>query len=139
MRITAPISAGELVDKLTILRVKLARLSLETQKANVRQELALLQAIAERELAQTPIPAPLVEELEAVNAALWDIEEGKRACERRWDFGRRFVHLARRVYRMNDRRAALKRVINELAQSDIVEEKSHFVPPGSLSGATVAE
>jgi hypothetical protein len=63
--------------------------------------------------------------LEAVNAALWDIEEGKRDCERRKDFGPAFVDLARKVYIENDRRAALKRRINEAAGSDLVEEKSY--------------
>ena len=66
-----------------------------------------------------------IAELAEVNIALWDIEDGKRDCERRGDFGDRFVQLARSVYVENDRRAAIKRAINEAAGSDIVEEKSY--------------
>jgi hypothetical protein len=67
----------------------------------------------------------LTAELLAVNAALWDIEDGKRDCERRQDFGPAFIALARSVYIENDRRAAMKRRINDLTGSDIVEEKSY--------------
>ncbi len=124
MPILIPVSAGELVDKLTILRVKAARIDV-AKRRNVEKELKLLEAVAEGALAGTPGLAPLVAELEAVNAALWDIEEGKRDCERRQDFGDAFVALARKVYIENDRRAAIKRRINAAAGSDLVEEKSY--------------
>jgi hypothetical protein len=124
MAILTPISAGELVDKLTILRVKAERIAPEKQ-ANVRRELSLLEAVARREIPQDEHIAALTAELMAVNAALWDIEDGKRDCERRGDFGPGFVELARAVYRENDRRAAIKRVINEAVGSEIVEEKSY--------------
>lgn len=125
MSILAPISAGELVDKITILRVKAERIGEPAKEANVRKELALLEATAREHLPDTAEIARLTEELTAVNAALWDIEDGKRDCERRQDFGESFVALARRVYIDNDRRAAIKRAINEAAGSDIVEEKSY--------------
>ncbi len=125
MSILAPISAGELVNKITILRVKAERIGDPAKEANVRKELALLEATAREHLPDTTEIARLTEELTAVNAALWDIEDGKRDCERRQDFGEGFVALARRVYIDNDRRAALKRAINEAAGSDIVEEKSY--------------
>jgi hypothetical protein len=125
MSILAPISAGELVDKITILRVKAERIGDPAKEANVRKELALLEATAREHLPDTAEIARLTDELTAVNAALWDIEDGKRDCERRQDFGEGFVALARRVYIDNDRRAALKRAINEAAGSDIVEEKSY--------------
>ncbi len=125
MSILAPISAGELVDKITILRVKAERIGDPAKEANVRKELALLEATAREHLPDTAEIARLTAELTAVNAALWDIEDGKRDCERRQDFGSDFVALARRVYIDNDRRAALKRAINEAAGSDIVEEKSY--------------
>jgi len=96
MSILAPISAGELIDKITILRVKAQRIGDPAKEANVRKELALLEAT-----------------------------DAERHCERRQDFGPDFVALARRVYIDNDRRAALKRAINEAAGSDIVEEKSY--------------
>ena len=124
MAIMAPISAGELVDKLTILRVKAERIDAGKQ-ANVRRELALLEEIAARELSAHPDLERLTAELTQVNAALWDIEEGKRDCERRGVFGPEFVALARAVYRENDRRAAIKRTINAACGSDIIEEKSY--------------
>ena len=125
MSIMAPISAGELVDKITILRVKAARIGDAAKEANVRKELALLEAIADEALPKTPQMERLTAELAQVNSALCDIEDGKRDCERRGDFGDRFVQLARSVYVENDRRAAIKRAINEAAGSDIVEEKSY--------------
>jgi hypothetical protein len=125
MSIMAPISAGELVDKITILRVKAARIGDPAKEANVRKELAMLETLAESALPATPEIERLTVELAEVNGALWDIEDGKRDCERRQDFGPRFVGLARSVYIENDRRAAIKRAINEAAGSDIVEEKSY--------------
>jgi hypothetical protein len=67
----------------------------------------------------------LIAQLTEINAALWDIEDGKRDCERRQDFGPKFIELARRVYIDNDRRSAVKRQINTLVGSEIVEEKSY--------------
>ncbi|MGH1556655.1 DUF6165 family protein [Caulobacter segnis] len=125
MSILAPISAGELVDKITILRVKAQRIGDPAKEANVRKELVLLEATAREHLPDNAEIDRLTEELTTVNAALWDVEDGKRDCERRQDFGPDFVALARRVYIDNDRRAALKRAINEAAGSDIVEEKSY--------------
>ena len=125
MTIMAPISAGELVDKITILRVKAQRIGDAAKAANVRKELAMLEAIADGALPETPELVRLTAELAQVNAALWDIEDAKRDCERRQDFGERFVGLARSVYVENDRRAAIKRAINEAVGSEIVEEKSY--------------
>lgn len=125
MAIMAPISAGELLDKITILRVKAERIGDPAKEANVRKELEMLEAIAAEALANEAALAGLTAELQAVNAALWDIEDGKRDCERRQDFGARFVSLARSVYIENDRRAAIKRSINLAAGSEIVEEKSY--------------
>ena len=125
MSILAPISAGELVDKITILRVKAERIGDATKEANVRKELALLEGIAAEALTPSAELDRLTAELTEINAALWNIEDGKRACERSQDFGPEFVALARRVYMDNDKRAAVKRQINALAGSDIVEEKSY--------------
>jgi hypothetical protein len=122
--IMIPVSAGELIDKITILRVKAARIE-AAKRANVEKELSLLEAVAAEALSSAPGLDALAAELEAVNAALWDVEEGKRDCERRQDFGEAFVALARRVYKENDRRAAIKRRINEAAGSELVEEKSY--------------
>jgi hypothetical protein len=125
MPILAPISAGELIDKITILRVKAQRIDDPAKEANVRAELALLEATAAEALRPSPELERLTGELTEINAALWDIEDGKRDCERRQDFGPGFVALARRVYLDNDRRAAVKRSINMLVGSEIVEEKSY--------------
>jgi Family of unknown function (DUF6165) len=124
MSILIPVSAGELVDKITILRVKAERID-AAKVANVRKELALLEAVAADALPKSDEIADLTAQLAAVNAALWDVEEGKRDCERRADFGPGFVALARSVYVENDRRAAIKRAINTAVGSDIVEEKSY--------------
>jgi hypothetical protein len=125
MPILAPISAGELIDKITILRVKAQRIGDPAKEANVRKELALLEATALVHIPPTAEMDRLTVQLMAVNAALWDVEDGKRDCERRQDFGPDFVALARRVYIENDQRAAIKRAINAAAGSDIVEEKSY--------------
>jgi hypothetical protein len=125
MPILAPISAGELIDKITILRVKAERIGDVAKEANVRKELALLEATAAEHLPASAELDQLTAELTTVNATLWDIEDGKRDCERRQDFGPAFVALARRVYIDNDERAALKRAINTAAGSEIVEEKSY--------------
>ena len=124
MPILAPISAGELVDKITILEVKADRID-PARRANVLHELSLLRA-----LAADVLPAgieTLTAQLRTVNAGLWDVEDGKRECERRGDFGPAFVELARRVYRENDRRASIKRAINDAVGSEVVEEKSYGV------------
>ena len=123
---TVPVSIGEVVDKLTILEIKSERLSDPGRLANVREELRLLGAAF---AAQFPDPDPrfgeLVAALKSVNGALWEIEDDIRDCEREKDFGDRFVQLARSVYRTNDERAALKREINVLLGSKLIEEKSY--------------
>jgi hypothetical protein len=118
------VSPGELIDKITILEIKLARLADAAALANVRREYDAL----ERERARLPASAELARlasELKAVNETLWVIEDDIRDCERAKDFGAAFVELARAVYRNNDRRAALKREINLLLGSAIIEEKSY--------------
>jgi hypothetical protein len=125
MTILAPISAGELVDKITILRVKAERIGDPTKRANVVKELGLLEAIAADALPISASLAAMTSQLTAVNAALWDIEDAIRDCERRQDFGAEFVRLARAVYFENDRRAAIKRAINDETGSELVEEKSY--------------
>ncbi len=125
MNIQVPVSAGELVDKITILRVKAERIGDAAKAANVRRELALLEAAARDHLADTPDLRRLTDELTRINARLWDIEEGKRDCERRQEFGPDFIALARSVYVENDQRARVKREINLLTGSALVEEKSY--------------
>lgn len=118
------VSAGELIDRITILELK--REKLETS-ASVRIVSELGAACAERERAfqQSERLADLTEQLRQINRVLWDVEEALRGCERAGSFGEHFVELARTVYKSNDRRAAIKRRIDECVGSEIVEYKSH--------------
>jgi hypothetical protein len=123
--ILVPISPGELLDKVTILRIKAERMTDPVKLANVRLELDLL----ERTWAATPHAsvdlAADIGALQAVNERLWDIEDDIREKERAQDFGPGFVELARSVYFENDERAAIKKRINTRLGSRIVEEKSY--------------
>jgi hypothetical protein len=119
------IAPGELIDKITILEIKRARIADDAKLAHVRAELAALEAARDRALAPSDELARLTAELRAVNEALWQVEDDLRACERAADFGPRFVELARSVYRRNDERAALKRQINELLGAAFSEQKSY--------------
>jgi tetratricopeptide (TPR) repeat protein len=123
--ISTPCSLGELIDKITILRIKAERIREEDKLGNVRRELGLLERLAGEQGRSAPPIDFLADKLAAVNARLWDIEDAIRACERAGDFGPRFVALARSVYRENDVRAVLKRAINTLANSALIEEKSY--------------
>jgi hypothetical protein len=123
--ILVPVSPGELIDKITILRIKAARIGDAQKRANVATELGLLEAVLARAVPAGPEIARLTEELHGVNETLWVIEDDLRDLERARDFGPRFVELARAVYITNDRRAALKKAINTALGSRIVEEKSY--------------
>lgn len=128
MLVRVPVSFGELLDKVSILRIKAARIDDPAKVANVRRELEALDA----ELAALDLEEGLVEgllaELEEVNGRLWEIEDDIRRCEARRDFGEEFVRLARAVYRTNDLRAKIKRRANEATGSELVEEKSYVDP-----------
>jgi hypothetical protein len=124
-RIEVPISVGELVDKVTILSIKSEKIADADKRANIGREFAALEGVLKPLLATSPALAALQAELRTINEALWQIEDDIRDCERRRDFGERFITLARSVYQTNDRRAAVKRQIDELMGSEIVEEKSY--------------
>jgi hypothetical protein len=123
--ITVEVAAGELLDKITILEIKEAKFTDATKLANVRAELETLRAARDANLPATPEIERAVDGLREVNRYLWEIEDEIRAHERQQDFGARFVELARAVYKTNDRRAALKREINDLTGSRLKEEKSY--------------
>ena len=120
--ILAPVSLGELIDKITILEIKAERLQ-GPALVNVGRELAGLREICERH--QLTIDQDLIDQLRQTNGQLWEIEDAIREQERRQDFGEAFVALARAVYHQNDRRAALKRRINTATGSALIEEKSY--------------
>jgi len=122
--IEVPVSWGELVDKITILQIKSDRMQDEQKLANVRKELLLLSdKLGDK--AEIADVKRLTGELYAVNAALWDIEDDIRDCENAGDFGEKFISLARSVYITNDKRADLKREVNAVLGSGLVEEKSY--------------
>jgi Family of unknown function (DUF6165) len=124
-RIEVPISVGELVDKVTILAIKSEKIADAGKRANINRELDALRGVLAPLLAATSNLASLQAELRTINETLWQIEDDIRDCERNRDFGERFITLARSVYQTNDRRAAVKRQIDELMGSEIVEEKSY--------------
>lgn len=119
-----PVSWGELLDKITILEIKRARMADPAARANVAREYGLLSTIGGRVMRQGDI-VPLLRRLKAVNEDLWEIEDAIREEEANAAFGERFVRLARSVYARNDERAALKRAINVALGSALVEEKSY--------------
>lgn len=123
--ILVEISPGELLDKITILEIKSERMTDAVQVKNVQLELAILSRTRQESLPASPQLKELETQLKAVNQRLWDIEDEIRMCERQQDFGQRFITLARAIYQENDRRAALKKAVNQLLQSRIVEEKSY--------------
>ncbi len=125
MSIMVEIAAGELIDKITILEIKLEHIREPAKRANIRREYQLLIDTLRREIAPSEALSRLTAALKDINAQLWRIEDAIRAQERAATFGPQFIALARSVYRSNDRRAALKREINALLNSAIVEEKSY--------------
>ncbi len=123
--IMTAIAPGELIDKITILRIKSERIADEAKLKNVRTELDILTATQKEHVPASDEMIRLEEALKTVNEALWEIEDDIRDCERQGDFGAEFIRLARAVYVTNDKRAALKKEINLLLGSTIVEEKSY--------------
>jgi hypothetical protein len=123
--ISAPVSCGELIDKLTILEIKAERIADPDKLANVRDELRLLTELWEADPASATDIGTERAELKRINEALWEIEDEIRVKERQQSFDARFIELARSVYRTNDRRAAVKRAINLKLGSRLVEEKSY--------------
>ncbi len=119
------VAPGELIDKITILMIKLERMDNPDKLANVQRELDNLRSTKENSVPGSQTLDDLTARLKQVNEALWEIEDDIRDCEAQRDFGDTFVSLARSVYRTNDERAQLKRDINILLGSQILEEKSY--------------
>ncbi|MBV8783036.1 MAG: hypothetical protein JOZ67_02505 [Gammaproteobacteria bacterium] len=123
--ILVPVSPGELLDKITILRLKVARLQEASQLANVKLELSLLERTWQESGAAAAELGAEEHALHAVNERLWDIEDRIRDKEAHHSFDRDFIELARAVYIANDERAAIKKRINQRLGSRLVEEKSY--------------
>ena len=120
-----PVSTGELFDKISILEIKRERITDPAKRANVELELKLLQEVAARLGHPDDVISLLLAELKTVNETIWDAEDLVREFERDGEFGQRFVDNARATYRNNDRRAQIKRRLNEVFGSTLMEEKSH--------------
>ena len=136
-----PVSWGELLDKITILEIKKERIGSAAARANVAKELRLLETVAAPVLRDQRLH-PLQTRLKAINQTLWEIEDAIRVKEREGDFSQDFIALSRSVYKRNDERAAVKREINFLLGSALVEEKSYahdrsafFASPGAKGRA----
>lgn len=123
--ITVEIAPGELIDKITILEIKLERIADAAKLANVRHEWDVLTAARDAHTEASEALTDLTGQLKKINETLWEIEDDIRDCERAKDFGETFIELARAVYHTNDERARVKREINELLGSALVEEKSY--------------
>lgn len=126
MIIMVPVSVGELIDKITILSIKLNRIVDPEQKKNVLNEFQQLNKIAETQLTPKVGLDVLYKQLYQINEMLWDIENAKRQHEKDYNFNQEFIELARQVYKKNDVRAKIKKEINLLMCSEIIEEKQHF-------------
>jgi len=111
------VSKGELIDKITILEIKDERMKDEEKLKNIRHELDVLQ--------KYEFESSLKEDLKQVNNTIWDLEDGIRNLEKVEDFGTDFIDKARNIYKFNDERARIKKLINLEQGSDIVEEKSY--------------
>ena len=120
--ILAPVSLGELIDKITILEIKQIHMT-GIKLKNVDKELKLLKKILQDK--NLEIDIDLINNLKEVNNNLWEIEDNIRIKERSQDFDKEFVELARSVYKENDKRASLKKEINQQYNSELVEEKSY--------------
>ena len=125
-KILAEISAGELIDKITILEIKKIKISDENKLKDVEKELASLNKTFKKFIPDPSQIKPLIDKLKSINLKLWDIENGKREAEKNKDFGEKFIDLARSVYKSNDERAKIKLEINNLLGSNIKEVKSHY-------------
>tara|TARA_E500000178_G_scaffold321734_1_gene345877 strand:+ start:332 stop:724 length:393 start_codon:yes stop_codon:yes gene_type:complete len=124
-KILAEISAGELIDKITILEIKKAKITNKEKLAEVEKELSSLNLTKENFIPDESSIKKYRSDLKEINLKLWDIEEEKRLAEKNNDFGKKFIELARNVYKFNDKRAKIKFSINRELGSNIKEIKSY--------------
>ncbi|MEL0205060.1 MAG: DUF6165 family protein [Alphaproteobacteria bacterium] len=125
MLLHVPLSVGEVLDKVTILEIKSERIDDAAKLKNINNELAQLRALLTDAVFDEASIKSLVDELKQINEALWDIEDNIRDQEMAGTFGDRFIELARAVYVTNDKRAMIKKKLNEETGSTLVEEKSY--------------
>ncbi len=126
MAVDIPVSWGEVFDKITILEIKSTRIEDPAKLINIRKELDILNHIAsEHGNNNSEQLDKFLDQLRQINTSLWEIEDDIRECERKGAFGPEFIKLARSVYQTNDQRSIVKRHINLLLGSALVEEKSY--------------
>ena len=125
MQLQVPVSVGEVLDKITILQIKLAHISDAAKRVNIQNELDALLPLVASDTFTTDQMKGLIAELKAVNELLWKIEDDIREKEAAKNFNAEFIRLARSVYITNDKRAEIKKKINLATGSDLVEEKSY--------------
>ena len=124
-RIQSEISSGELLDKISILEIKLEKIKDKENLKEINKEYAILKQSQNLNIKLTNELKDLFDELKKVNLNLWDIEDKLRICEKNKDFGEKFIELARKVYFNNDSRAKIKSEINKLSGSNIKEIKQY--------------
>jgi hypothetical protein len=125
-KILAEISAGELIDKITILEIKKIKINNTKKLEEVNKELTSLNYTFKKSIPDDPKIKSLIDKLKSINLRLWDIENRKRQAERDNNFDEDFVELARSVYKTNDERSKIKLDINNILGSNIKEVKSHY-------------
>jgi hypothetical protein len=125
-KILAEISAGELIDKITILEIKKEKIHDEKKLKDVEKELSSLSDTFKESIIDPSKIKPLIVKLKTINRKLWDIENGKRLAEKNNNFDEKFIKLARDVYKNNDERSKIKLEINDVLGSNIKEIKSHY-------------
>ena len=124
-KILAEISAGELFDKITILKIKKEKISNKEKLVDIEKELSSLNDTVEKFVPDQSNISKHINDLKEINLKLWDIEDGKRAAEKEKKFDDKFIELARNVYKLNDERAKIKLAINTALGSNIKEVKSY--------------
>jgi len=124
-KILAEISAGELIDKITILEIKKAKITNKDKLVDVEKELSSLNQTLKKFIPDESLINKYKNNLKEINLRLWDIEDGKRLAEKNNDFREKFIELARNVYKFNDERAKIKLAINKALGSNIKEVKSY--------------
>ena len=124
-KILSEISAGELLDKISILEIKLNNIKDKEKLVDINKEYESLEDTRKSNIKMTENLQKLINQLIEINLKLWNIEEEKRICEKNEDFGNNFIKLSRNVYKNNDKRAKIKSDINKLLGSNIKEVKSY--------------
>ena len=124
-KILSEISAGELLDKISILEIKLEKVKDKTNLEEINKEYKILKEVQDSNIETTEKLKALFNDIKEINLNLWDIEDRLRICEKNKDFGQNFIKLARQVYLNNDKRSKIKSEINKILGSNIKEIKQY--------------